>query len=97
MKCVRAPRVKRGERQNDQSHYLFHCGAKEQAAHQWVFLQKTQPAARRVVNSRRRAGDKEVQYDTKNIGANAPMESLPAQQARGNRQRNVPSKQEARL
>src|SRR5580658_7083993 len=30
MKLVRALRVKRGERQNEQSHYLFHRGAKEQ-------------------------------------------------------------------
>ena len=33
-------------------HYLFHRGAKEQAAHQRVLLQETKPAACRVVNSR---------------------------------------------
>src|ERR1700722_2647837 len=97
MKFIRASRVKRGERQDDQSHYLFHRGAKEQAAHQWVLNQETELAACRVVDNRGGAGDKEVQQDTQNIGAHASLESLPPQQARSNRERNVPSKQHARL
>jgi hypothetical protein len=49
MKFVRTPGVERGERQDDKIHYLFNGGAKEQATHQWVFRQETQPAAGRVV------------------------------------------------
>src|SRR5260370_38752773 len=97
MKFIWAPGVKRGERQNDKIHYLLHRGAEEQAAHKWVLIHKTQPAARSVVNGRCRASDKEVQCDTKNIGADAPMESLPAKQPAGNHARNVPSKQDASL
>ena len=40
MKCVRAPGVKRGKRQNYVTHYQFNGDAKEQAAHQRVLLQK---------------------------------------------------------
>src|SRR6267378_8607047 len=97
MKFVRAPGVKREERQNDKVHYLLHCGAKEQTTHQRVLLHKNQPAACRVINSRCRASDKEVQEDTQNIGAYASLESLPPQQARGNHERDVPSKQDASL
>jgi len=97
MKFVGAPRVKRGEGQNNKIHYLLHCGAKEQTAHQRVLLHKNQPAACRIVNSRCRASDKEVQEDTQNMGAYAPLESLPPQQAPGNHQRDVPSKQDASL
>src|SRR6266852_8207382 len=97
MKFVRASCVKRGERQNDKIHYLFHRGAKEQPANQWVLRHKTQPAACRVVNSRCQASDKEVQEDTQNIGADASLESLPPQQAPGNHERDVPSKQDASL
>src|SRR5467141_4065274 len=79
---VRAPGVKRGERQNDKIHDLFHRGAKEQTAHQRVLRHKTQLAACRVVNSRCRASNKEVQCDTKNIGADASLESLPPRQCR---------------
>jgi hypothetical protein len=51
MKFVRAPGVKRGERQDDQIHYLLHRAAKEQTAHQRVFPQKAQPDACTVVHS----------------------------------------------
>src|SRR5882672_3925249 len=97
MKFVRASGVKRGEGQNEKIHYLLHRGAKEQTAHQRVLRQKSQPTACRVVNSRCRASDKEVQEDTQNIGAYASMESLPPQQAPGNHERDVPSKQDASL
>src|SRR4030081_3804985 len=97
MKFVRTTGVKCGEGQNDKIHYLFNGCAKEQATHQWVLRQETQPAAGRVVNSRCRASDKEVQEDAKNIGADASMEGLPPEQAAGNCERNVPSKQDASL
>src|SRR5579859_5182173 len=97
MKFVRAPGVKRGERQNDKIHYLFHRSAKEQAAHQRVLQHETQPAACRVVNSRCRASDKEVQQDTKDIRAGASLESVPPQQAGGNGERNLPAKEDAGL
>src|SRR5258708_16642667 len=97
MKFVRALGVQRGERQNDETHYVFHCGTKKQTANQWVLLQKNQLAACPVVNRRCRASDKKVQYDPKNIGADASLESLPPQQAPGHHERNVPSKQHARL
>src|SRR6266436_2548107 len=97
MKFVRAPCVKRGERQNDKIHYLLHRGPKEQTTHQWVLRQKNQTAACRVVNSCCRASDKEVQEDSQNISAYASMEGLPPQQAPGNHERDVPSKQDASL
>ena len=53
MKLIRAPGVKRGERQNDITHYQFTRDAIEQAAHQRVLRQKNQCATGRVVNSRR--------------------------------------------
>src|SRR5882672_6083051 len=73
-KCVRAPRMKCGERQNDKIHYLLNRTAKEQAAHYWVLLQKNQLAACRIVHSRRRARDKEVQENAKNKGTGASIE-----------------------
>src|SRR6266851_3576912 len=97
MKLIRAHCVKCGERQNDKSHDQFNRDATEQAAHQWVLLQETQPAARRVVNSRCRESDEEVQEDTQNIGADASPESLSPKQAAGNRERNFPSKQDESL
>src|SRR5438445_10205128 len=97
MKFVRASCVKRGERQNDKIHYLFHRGAKEQPTNQWVLRHKTQPAARRVINGCCGASDKEVQEDTQNISADASLESLPPQQAPGNHELNVPSEQDASL
>ena len=97
VKFVRAPGVKSGERQNDKIHYLFHRGAKEQAAHQRVLRHKAQLAACRVVNSRRGARNKEMQEDTQNVGADASLESLAAQQACGNHEWNLPSKQDASL
>jgi len=97
MKFVGAPGVKRGEGQNDKIHYLLNRGAKEQATYHRVFRHKTQLAAYRVINSRCRASNKEVQKDTQNIGADASMESLPPQQTAGNHERNVPSKQDASL
>ena len=64
MKLVRAPCMKRGERQDDEIHYLLHRGTKKQTAHQWVLGHETELAARRLVNGRRRARDKEVQENT---------------------------------
>src|ERR1700732_4381477 len=84
MKFVRAPFVKRGERQNDVTHYHLNCGTKEQAAHQRVLLQKNQSAACREVNTCRRESNKEVQEDTQEIGGYPSLQSLPSQQARGN-------------
>src|SRR5260370_41669310 len=97
MKFIWAPGVKRGERQNDKIHYLLHRGAEEQAAHKWVLIHKTQPAARSVVNGRCRASDKEVQCDTKNIGPAPPRESLPPNHPPGIPERNFPSKQDPSL
>jgi len=89
--------VKRGERQNDVTHYQFHRHAVEQPTHQRMLRQENQPAACPVVNSRRRGSDKEVQADTKNIGAGPSLQSLPPQQASGDHERNLRSKQDASL
>jgi hypothetical protein len=51
VQLVRPSCVKRGERQDDQIHYLFNRGAEEQATHQHVLLHETQSAAGRVVIS----------------------------------------------
>ena len=59
MQCERAPCVKRGERQNDITHYQFDGDAVEQAAHQRVLGQKNEFATGRVVNSRRGESDEE--------------------------------------
>jgi hypothetical protein len=40
MQLVRAPCVKRGERQHDKGHEFFNRGAKDQTAHQWVSFKK---------------------------------------------------------
>ena len=87
--------MKRGQRQNNKSHYLINRGAIEQAAHQRVFYQEPQLAAGRVVNRRDREGDKEVQENSENVrsGATIMQSSLP-QQPRGNYERNLFSKQD---
>jgi len=82
---LRSPGVKRRERQDNKIHYFLDRATKEQTAHQRMFLQKNQPDAGSVVNRRGREGDKKMQEDTKNIRACAPLESLPPQQAGGNR------------
>src|ERR1700730_6185956 len=97
MQSVRTPGVKRGEWQNDKIHDLLHCGTEEQAADYWMLSQESQTAAGHVVNRGCSAGDKERQHDTQNVGARASVESAPPQQACGNRERNVPSKQDASL
>ena len=84
--------MKRGERQNDEIHYLLDRGAKEQTAHQRVLGHKTQLATRPIVNRRRGARDKEMQEDTQNVGAGASTDSLPPQQAGGDHKWNLPSK-----
>src|ERR1700677_777274 len=48
VKFVGASSLKRGERQNDITHYHFNRSPKEKTAHQRVLLQKSQPEARRV-------------------------------------------------
>src|SRR5207302_9905942 len=98
MECVRSAGMKRGKRENDKGHHLFNRGAEEQTADQWVLLQKSQLKVGGIVDRRGRAGDKEVQQDTQNIGTYASIESLPPEQAGGNPKRNVPpSEQDAGL
>src|ERR1700683_5408689 len=97
MKFVRARSVKRGEWQNDVTHYQFHRHAVEQPTHQRMLRQENQPAACPGVNSPRRRSDKKVQGDTKNIGAGPSLQSLPPQQASGDHERNLRSKQDASL
>src|SRR5256885_12050248 len=53
MQCERAPCVKRGERQNDVTHYQFYRDAIEQAAHQRMLGQKNEFAAGRDRKSTR--------------------------------------------
>ena len=89
--------MKRGERQNDKIHDFLNSRTVGQAANQRIPLQKRQPAAGRVVESRKRESDEEVQEDAQNVGRCASLESLTSQQARGDRQGNVPSKQDAGL
>ena len=98
MQFVRPSCMKRGERKNDEIHELLNRRAKEQAANQRVLLQKEQPPTRRVVSCRRRKSNQEVQANAKKINSRVPVFSyLPAQQTPGNRQRNIPSKENAGL
>jgi len=76
MKFVRSPGVKRGKRQHHITHYQFNRHAVEQPADQRMLRQENQPTARPVVNSRRRASNKEVKADTKNVRASPSLQSL---------------------
>src|SRR5438105_7664633 len=73
VKFERASGMKRGQRQNNKSHYLIYRGAIEQSAHQRVFYQEPQLAAGRVVNRRDREGDKEVQENSENVRTGATI------------------------
>lgn len=97
MKLIRASIVKRRERQNDITHRQFHRDAIEQAADQRVLYHKVQFAARSIKDGRRGESDKEVQDDAQEVRRCASLERLPPQQARGNRQRNSPPKEDQGL
>jgi hypothetical protein len=89
--------VKRGERQNDQGHNLFHRGTKHQAAYQWVFRHKTQLPADPVENRSSRTRNKEMQEHAQSKGAHAFLKCLWTEKAAGNRERNLPAKEKGSL
>src|SRR5579864_5788006 len=62
-----------------------------------MLRQETQPSTGQVVNGGHRECNEEVQHNTQNIGSCASMKSLLSQQAPGNYEWNVPSKQDAGL
>jgi len=86
LQAVRPSCMKRGERKNNEIHEFLNRSAKEQAANQRVLLQKEQPPARRIVGSRRRESNQEVQANAKNINSRVPVaNNLSTQQTCGNR------------
>jgi hypothetical protein len=97
MEAVRAFGVKRGEWQDDVTHYGFHRHAVEQAADQRVLRQKSQPAAGSVINSGDRERDEEMQQDAQNVGGGASVESRLAEQACGDYERNAATEEDERL
>src|SRR5450755_853508 len=96
-KLVRTPGVKRRDRQDDEIHYLFDRSAEEQATDQRILFQEWKLQTCPVINGSRRACDEEVQQDTENISGCASMQRLPSQQPGSDRQRDIPSKEDAGL
>jgi hypothetical protein len=62
-----------------------------------VLLQKRQPAAGRVVESRERSGDEKVQKNTQDVRAHASVKGLASNKTSSNRAWNFPSEQDASL